>query len=195
MVGWHWRWTGSDIHCKLRCLQVSPKAIATSECSIALMPPSNEHLRGGREPIVGTRKRKLSERIGSPVNLKKARMEKRDPDLPQSLSLRNKSLQNELRPLTPQSSLIYNILSTPGCPPFPPSEWLNIVHWKYVNLAKVLESVHTMELDPKQTHVIDDEVELALRVSKSSGGIKSSSDHNIVFTMYIEAIAFVFLQR
>jgi hypothetical protein len=29
MVGWHWRWTGIDIHCKLRCLQVSPKDIAT----------------------------------------------------------------------------------------------------------------------------------------------------------------------
>ncbi|KAG2138177.1 hypothetical protein BD769DRAFT_1291067, partial [Suillus cothurnatus] len=93
------------------------------------------------------------------------------------------------------NSVIYNILSTPSCPPFPPSEWLNIVHWKYVNLAKVLESAHTMELDPKQTHVIDDEVELALRVSKSSGIIKSSSDHNIMFTMYIEAIAFVFSQR
>ncbi|OJA17976.1 hypothetical protein AZE42_08948 [Rhizopogon vesiculosus] len=28
------------------------------------------------------------------------------------------------------------ILSTPGCPPFPPGEWLNIVKWKYVDLAK-----------------------------------------------------------
>ncbi|KAG1817646.1 uncharacterized protein BJ212DRAFT_1480207 [Suillus subaureus] len=66
--------------------------------------------------------------------------------------------------------------------------------WKYVNLGKVLDSVHTTELDPKKTHVIDDEIELALWVSKSSGGIKTSSDHNIAFSMYIEAIAFVFPQ-
>ncbi|KAG2149756.1 hypothetical protein BD769DRAFT_1343408, partial [Suillus cothurnatus] len=90
---------------------------------------------------------------------------------------------------------VYDILSTPGCPPFLLSEWLNIVRWKYVDLGKVLDSAHTTELDPKKTHVIDDEIELALRVSKSSGGVKSSSDHNIAFTMYIEAVAFVFPQR
>ncbi|KAG2159437.1 uncharacterized protein EDB93DRAFT_1075025, partial [Suillus bovinus] len=70
----------------------------------------------------------------------------------------------------------------------------NIVKWKYVNLGKVLDSAHMTELDPKKTHVIDDEIELALRVSKSSGGIKTLSDHNIAFLMYIEAISFVFPQ-
>ncbi|KAG1799524.1 uncharacterized protein BJ212DRAFT_1288133, partial [Suillus subaureus] len=90
--------------------------------------------------------------------------------------------------------IVTDILSTPGCPPFPPSEWLNIVQWKYVDLGKVLDSAHTTELDPKKTHIIDDEIELALWVSKSSGGIKTSSDHNIMFSMYIEAIAFVFPQ-
>ncbi|KAG1829378.1 hypothetical protein DFJ58DRAFT_671903 [Suillus subalutaceus] len=92
-------------------------------------------------------------------------------------------------------SVVNDILSTPGCPPFPPSEWLNVVRWKYVILAKVLNSAHTTELDPKKTHVIDDEIELALQVSKSSMGIKTSSDHNIAFSMYIEAISFVFPQR
>jgi hypothetical protein len=92
-------------------------------------------------------------------------------------------------------SVVQNILSTPGCPPFPPGEWLNLVRWKYVDLAKVLDSAHTTELDPKQTHVIDDEVELAFRVTKSCGPIKSSSDHNTAFTMYVEAISFVFPQR
>ncbi|KAG2742006.1 hypothetical protein P692DRAFT_20691152, partial [Suillus brevipes Sb2] len=90
--------------------------------------------------------------------------------------------------------VVSNILSTPGCPPFPPSEWLNVVKWKYVDLGKVLDSAHTTELDPKKTHVIDDEIELALRVSKSSGGIKTSSDHTIAFAMYIDAISFVFPQ-
>lgn len=28
------------------------------------------------------------------------------------------------------TSVISNILSTPGCPPFPPSKWLNLVRWK-----------------------------------------------------------------
>jgi hypothetical protein len=92
-------------------------------------------------------------------------------------------------------SVVSDILSTPGCPPFPPSEWLNIVRWKYVDLGKVLDSAHTIELDPKKTHIIDDEVELALRVSKSSAGIKTSSDHSIAFNMYIDAISFVFPQQ
>ncbi|KIK42810.1 hypothetical protein CY34DRAFT_12162 [Suillus luteus UH-Slu-Lm8-n1] len=91
-------------------------------------------------------------------------------------------------------AVVTDILSTPGCPPFPPSEWLNLVKWKYVDLAKVLDSAHTTELDPKKTHIIDDEIELALRVSKSSGGIKTSSDHNIAFSMYIDAVSFVFPQ-
>jgi len=73
--------------------------------------------------------------------------------------------------------VVSDILSTPGCPPFPPGEWLNVVKWKYVDLSKVLDSAHTTELDPKQTHVIDDELELAFRVSKPSGSIKSSADH------------------
>lgn len=91
-------------------------------------------------------------------------------------------------------SVINDILSTPGCPPFPPSEWLNVIWWKYVDLAKVLDSTHTTELDLKKTHVIDDEIELAFRVLKSSAGIKMSSDHNIAFSMYIEAISFIFPQ-
>ncbi|KAG1775034.1 hypothetical protein EV702DRAFT_973772, partial [Suillus placidus] len=77
-------------------------------------------------------------------------------------------------------SIVTDILSTPGCPPFPPGEWLDM-QWKYVDLGKVLDSAHTTELDPKQTHIIDDKIELALQVSKSSGGIKTSSDHNIAF--------------
>jgi len=91
--------------------------------------------------------------------------------------------------------VVEHILSTPGCPPFPPSQWLNLVQWKYVDLAKVLESAHTTELDPKQTHVIDDKVELSFRVSKSAGTIGSAADHNTAFTMFVKAIAFVFPQR
>ncbi|KAG2350140.1 hypothetical protein BDR05DRAFT_869568, partial [Suillus weaverae] len=95
---------------------------------------------------------------------------------------------------TDPKSVVADILSIPGCPPFPPSEWLNVVQWKYVDLGKVLNSAHTTELDPKKIHIIDDEIELALWVLKSLGGIKTSSDHNIAFSMYIKAITFVFLQ-
>ncbi|KAG1723393.1 hypothetical protein EDB19DRAFT_1916120 [Suillus lakei] len=82
------------------------------------------------------------------------------------------------------SGVVQDILSTPGCPRFPPSEWLNIVRWKYVDLSKVLNSAHTTELDPKRTHVIDDQVELAFRVSKSLGSIKTSSD--LIFAFGID---------
>ncbi|KIK45154.1 hypothetical protein CY34DRAFT_78442 [Suillus luteus UH-Slu-Lm8-n1] len=91
--------------------------------------------------------------------------------------------------------VVRDILSTPGCPPFPPEQWLNIVQWKVVDLAKVLEAAHSTDLEPKQTHVIDDKVELSFRASKSTAGIHSTSDHNIAFTKYINALTFVFPQH
>ncbi|KIO03785.1 hypothetical protein M404DRAFT_39730, partial [Pisolithus tinctorius Marx 270] len=91
--------------------------------------------------------------------------------------------------------VVEHILSTPGCPPFPPSQWTNLVQWKYVDLAKVLESAHSTELNPKQSHVIDDKVELSFRVSKPAGAIRSAADHNTAFTMFIKALAFVFPQQ
>ncbi|KAL4068729.1 hypothetical protein V8B97DRAFT_1872886 [Scleroderma yunnanense] len=91
--------------------------------------------------------------------------------------------------------VVEHILSSPGCPPFPPSQWLNLVQWKYVDLAKVLESAHTTELDPKQTHVIDEKVELSFRISKPVGVIGSAADHITAFTMLVKAVAFVFPQR
>ncbi|KAI6000277.1 hypothetical protein EDC04DRAFT_2584078, partial [Pisolithus marmoratus] len=91
--------------------------------------------------------------------------------------------------------VVKHILSTPGCPPFPPSQWLNLVQWKYVDLAKVLKSAHTTELDPKQSHIIDDKVELLFRVSKPMGAIKSAADHNTAFTMFVKVLSFVFPQH
>ncbi|KAG1799970.1 hypothetical protein EV424DRAFT_1332318, partial [Suillus variegatus] len=91
--------------------------------------------------------------------------------------------------------VVRDILSTPGCPPFPPEQWLNIVQWKVVDLGKVLEAAHSTDLEPKQTHVIDDKVELSFRASKSTAGIHSASDHNIAFTKYINALTFIFPQR
>ena len=82
----------------------------------------------------------------------------------------------------------------PGCPPFPPSQWLHLVQWKYVDLAKVLEAAHTTEIDPKQTHVIDDKVELSFRVSQVSKVVCNAADHNTAFTMYTKALGFVFPQ-
>jgi hypothetical protein len=91
--------------------------------------------------------------------------------------------------------VVRDILSTPGCPPFPPEQWLNIVQWKVVDLGKVLEAAHSTDLEPKQTHIIDDKVELSFRAKKPSAGILSASDHNIAFTKYINALTFVFPQR
>ncbi|KAG1726409.1 hypothetical protein EDB19DRAFT_1914664 [Suillus lakei] len=91
--------------------------------------------------------------------------------------------------------VVRDILSTPGCPPFPPEQWLNIVQWKVIDLAKVLEAVHSTDLEPKQMHVIDDKVELSFRASKSTVGIHSASDHNIAFTKYINMLTFVFPQH
>ena len=59
----------------------------------------------------------------------------------------------------PSESSNTSRVSIPGCLAFPPSQWINLIQWKYVDLAKVLKSAHTIELDPKQTHAIDDKVE------------------------------------
>ncbi|KIK24718.1 hypothetical protein PISMIDRAFT_10125 [Pisolithus microcarpus 441] len=73
-------------------------------------------------------------------------------------------------------------------------QWLNLIQWKYVDLAKVLESAHTTELDPKQSHIIDDKVELSFWVSKPTGPIRSATDHNTTFTMFVKALLFIFPQ-
>ena len=91
--------------------------------------------------------------------------------------------------------VLEHILSTPGCPSFPPSQWLNLIQWKYVDLGKVLESAHTIELDPKQSHAIDDKVELSFRASKSTMSIKTGTEFSSAFTMLVKAVAFVFPQR
>ncbi|OAX38267.1 hypothetical protein K503DRAFT_818209 [Rhizopogon vinicolor AM-OR11-026] len=83
------------------------------------------------------------------------------------------------------SPLIQNPLSKAFCP-LP-----DVHHLRLANGSMSFDG----KLDPKQTHIIDDKVELAFRVTKSCGSIKSSSDHNTTFNMYIEATGFVFPQR
>ncbi|KAL4062425.1 hypothetical protein V8B97DRAFT_1877860 [Scleroderma yunnanense] len=81
-----------------------------------------------------------------------------------------------------------------------PNESLSIfsqyqdVQWKCVDLAKVLKSAHTTELDLKQTHVIDEKVKLSFHISKPIGSIRTAADHITAFTMLIKAIAFIFPQ-
>ncbi|KAG6328108.1 hypothetical protein ID866_10981, partial [Astraeus odoratus] len=92
-------------------------------------------------------------------------------------------------------TVVDSILSTPGCPVFPPSQWINLIQWKYVDLTKVLESAHTTEIDPKQTHIIDEKVELSFRVTKPATSIRNATEHNTAFSMLIKALTFVFPQR
>ncbi|KAG6326001.1 hypothetical protein ID866_13088 [Astraeus odoratus] len=92
-------------------------------------------------------------------------------------------------------TVVDSILSTPGCPVFPPSQWLHLIQWKYVDLAKVLECAHTTEIDPKQTHIIDNKVELSFHVTKSVSSIRNATEHNTAFSMFVKALAFVFPQR
>jgi hypothetical protein len=151
--------------------------------------------KGSREDTVSEDEDEPSSKCPKTINFSKFPWTKRRTEalasLPQDIRETYKQLEN----FASDPEVVNDILSTPGCPPCPPSEWLNIVCWKYVDLAKVLNSAHTTKLDPKKTHVIDDEIELALWVSKLSAGIKTSSDHNIAFTMYIKAVAFVFPQH
>ncbi|KAG2113133.1 uncharacterized protein F5147DRAFT_770991 [Suillus discolor] len=74
-------------------------------------------------------------------------------------------------------AVVRDILSTPGCPPFPPEQWLNIVQWKVVDLGKVLEATHSTDLEPKQTHIIDDKI--ITSPSPSTLTPSPSSFHNI----------------
>ena len=90
--------------------------------------------------------------------------------------------------------VVENILSTPGCPLFPPSQWLNLVQWKYVDLAKVLEVVHTTDIDAEQTYVID-KVGSSIRVSRPNKYLRNAFHHTMAFTMYVKALGFVFPQR
>ncbi|KAG6329913.1 hypothetical protein ID866_9178 [Astraeus odoratus] len=85
-------------------------------------------------------------------------------------------------------TIINSILSTPGCPVFPPSQQLNLIQWKYINLAKVLESAHTTEINPKQTYIIDEKVELSLRVTKPAISIKNAAEYNTTFSTLVKVL-------
>ncbi|KAG1831829.1 hypothetical protein EV424DRAFT_1342795 [Suillus variegatus] len=91
---------------------------------------------------VNSKKRRLIERIGEGTTMKNQKLEESSPKLSLIQRMKMSPLSSEPKLLTPDiretyqqlenfaadpKSVINDILSTPGCPPFPPSKWLNVI--------------------------------------------------------------------
>ena len=62
--------------------------------------------------------------------------------------------------------VIWKILLSPGCPDFPPDQWLNIVKGQAVDLSKVLGAHYSTEVETKQSHDLSDLFQLSVQVPK-----------------------------
>ena len=64
---------------------------------------------------------------------------------------------------TDPTYVVRKILLSPGCPDFPPDQWLNIVKGFAVNLAKVLGAHYSTDVEAKQSQDLGD---LSVQVPK-----------------------------
>ncbi|KAH7904886.1 hypothetical protein BJ138DRAFT_1118985 [Hygrophoropsis aurantiaca] len=83
------------------------------------------------------------------------------------------------------------ILLAPGCPDFPPDQWLNIVQGLPVDLDKVLTSHYSTETEEKQTQDIG-LFQVSLKVAKASRIIVSQADWSMAHYKLICAASFAF---
>ncbi|KAF8126187.1 hypothetical protein EV363DRAFT_1453200 [Boletus edulis] len=86
--------------------------------------------------------------------------------------------------------VIRKILLSPGCPDFPPDQWLNIVKGQAVDLSKVLGAHYSTEVETKQSHDLGELFQVSVQLPKQSKAIKSHGDWVIAFGKTIQATAY-----
>jgi hypothetical protein len=86
--------------------------------------------------------------------------------------------------------VVRKILLSPGCPDFPPDQWLNIVKGYAVDLAKVLGAHYSSDVKAKQSQDVGDLFQLSIRVPKQSKAITSHGNWIIAFGKTIQAISY-----
>ncbi|KAF8438804.1 hypothetical protein L210DRAFT_3646353 [Boletus edulis BED1] len=91
--------------------------------------------------------------------------------------------------------IIQKILLSPGCPDFPPDQWLNIVKGQAVDLSKVLGAHYSTEVETKQSHDLRELFQVSVRLPKQSKAIKSHGDWVIAFGKTIQATAYALPPR
>ena len=89
---------------------------------------------------------------------------------------------------TDPTYVVRKILLSPGCPDFPPDQWLNIVKGYAVDLAKVLGAHYSSDVDTKQFQDLGNLFQISIQVPKQSKAIKIHGDWDIAFGKTIQAI-------
>ena len=77
---------------------------------------------------------------------------------------------------TDPTYVVRKILLSPGCPDFPPDQWLNIVKGYAVDLAKVLGAHYSTDVNTKQSQDLGDLFQISIRVPKQFKAIKTHGD-------------------
>ena len=91
--------------------------------------------------------------------------------------------------------VVRKILLSPGCPNFPPDQWLQLVKGLAVDLNKVLGAHYSTEVDSKQTQDLGDVFQLSVKLPRQMRSVQTHGEWVIAFSKTIQAISYILPPR
>ena len=91
--------------------------------------------------------------------------------------------------------VVRKILLSPGCPDFPPDQWLQVVKGLAVDLNKVLGAHYSTEVDSKQTQDIGEVFQLSVKLPRQTKTVRTHGEWVIAFGKTIQAVSYVLPSR
>jgi hypothetical protein len=88
-----------------------------------------------------------------------------------------------------------DLLNTPGCPPFPLSEWSNILKGRSVNLDTVFSEIFSVNVDEQEVVTISEGISLKVGKVKQSTKVNTHGDWTIAWGAFTDAMLFIFPYR
>ena len=88
-----------------------------------------------------------------------------------------------------------SLLNTLGCPPFPYSEWTNILKGRAVNLDVVYSEAYSVTVDDHETFAISEGISLKVGKPKQSSKIVMHGEWAVAWAAYARAMLFIFPYR
>ena len=93
------------------------------------------------------------------------------------------------------SSARQNLLNTLGCPPFPHSEWTNILKGRAVNLDTVFSEMYSVSVEEHSTFSISETLSLKVGKPKQTTKITTHGEWAVAWAAYVRAMLFIFSYR
>jgi hypothetical protein len=87
-----------------------------------------------------------------------------------------------------------SLLLSPHCPPFPDSQWTQLLAGRSVDLDHVFSSLYSVSHDSRQTEKLGN-MGLAVGILAPTRCVQTHGDWVIAFDAFVEATKFVFPHR